>query len=136
MADLTTYEFYTNNFYGDKVSQSDFPKWLSKATDELHYLTNHNIGDSEVVEYSEKIQKAVCSLMDVLFSLDEATKSLADGTNTDNIKSKSSGGESISYGDIKNAYSVAISDSSAKYDLEMEAIKPYLSGTGLLYMGL
>lgn len=136
MADLTTYQFYTGTYYGDSVSETDFPKWLSRATDELNFLTNGNITEDAQTEFSTEIQKAVCVLVDVLYKVDTLGKAADSGTDESNIKSKTSGSESVTYGAIDSAYKKAVSDVKAKRSLEWDAILPYLSNTGLLYWGI
>lgn len=65
--ELTTYEFYKNTYYGEDIEESAFPKWLSRATEKLHYLTYGNITEETYEEYTQPIQKAVCALMDMMF---------------------------------------------------------------------
>jgi hypothetical protein len=136
MADLTTYQFYTGTYYGDSVSEADFPKWLSKATDELHFLTNKNITDEAVVTFSTEIQKAVCALIDVLSKVDALSKAADAGIDEANIKSRTSGGESVTYGSIDSCYKKAVSNTKSLRALEFDVISPYLTGTGLLYWGI
>lgn len=133
---LTTYQFYQNSYYGDSVSQNDFPKWLSRATDELNFLTNGNITDEAQTTFSNEVQKAVCALVDVLYKVDTLGKAADSGVDESNIKSKTSGSESVTYGGVDSAYKKAVTDVKAKRDLEYETIRPYLSNTGLLYWGI
>lgn len=136
MADLTTYEFYTDNYHGDKVSLNDFPKWLTKASFDVDYLTCGNITEESLEEFSENIQMAVCAVVDFLYTIDELQNSMSSGTSEKNIKSITSGGESITYNTVSTANEKALSDPVEKRRLEYEAIRPYLSNTGLLYAGL
>ena len=93
----TTYEFYKDEYYGDSIEESLFPKWESRATDRLDELTYGNITADALEEYSEKIQKATCALADLLYKIDYKTNH-ANDTNGGNVKSMSSGGQSISFG--------------------------------------
>jgi len=135
MADLTTYEFYTDTYYGDTVSETDFPKWLSRATDMLDYLTYGNINDDSIVGFENKVQKAICALMDEMFKVAQAKINASAGQFEGNIKSRSSGGESISYGDVQTVYTKALADNKATIALYYDTVKEYLTGTGLLYAG-
>jgi hypothetical protein len=135
MADLTTYEFYTDTYYGDTVSETDFPKWLSKATDMLDFLTYGNINDVSIVGFEVKVQKAVCALMDEMFKVEQAKDNTVTGEYAGNVKSRSSGGESITYNDVQTVYTKAISDEKAKQTLFYDTVREYLTGTGLLYAG-
>lgn len=135
MENLTTYEFYVNTYYGDAIGESAFPKWLSRATDKLMDLTYGNITEERQAEYDIQIQKATCALMDLLYQLDTATK-IAMAKDETNVKSKSSGGESITYGDTDTLITKVLSDKAAQNRLMYDTVAEYLSGTGLLYAGV
>lgn len=135
MENLTTYEFYTNEYFGDAIEESAFPKWLSRATDKLMYLTYGNITEESRTEYDTQIQKATCALMDLMYQIDTATKT-ATAKDETNVKSKSSGGESITFGDRDTLVTKVLSDKAAQNRLMYDAIAEYLSGTGLLYAGV
>ena len=133
--ELTTYEFYKNTYYGETIEESAFPKWLSRATDKLHYLTYGNITEEAYAEYSTQIQKATCALMDLMFQLDVATKQ-ATAKDETNVKSKSSGSESITFGDKDTAVTKVLADKSAQNRLMQDTIAEYLADTGLMYAGV
>lgn len=135
MENLTTYEFYTGTYYGDTIEESAFPKWLSRATDKLMCLTYGNITEGSRIKYDMQIQKATCALMDLMYQLDVATKT-ATAKDETNVKSKSSGGESITFGDKDTLVTKVLSDKAAQNRLMYDTIAEYLSGTGLLYAGV
>lgn len=135
MENLTTYEFYTTSFYGDTIEESAFPKWLSRATDKLNILTYGNVTEKAVEIYSVPIQKAVCALMDLLYQIDQATQT-ATAKDESNVKSKSSGGESITFGDKDTLITKVLSDKVAQNRLLQDTVSEYLSGTGLMYAGV
>lgn len=132
---MTTYNFYTRKYFGDIVPEDSFEKWESRAVDELNYITGNKI--ETVEEYPENIQKAVCALVDVMYQIDMEMKH--SGTNEDGtgkvVKSKSSGNESISYEVQNSLFTTVLTNTKAQGKLKYEAVRPYLSGTGLLYMG-
>lgn len=132
---LTTYEFYSETYYGDAIEESAFPKWLSKATDKLMYLTYGNITEESLDDYGTEIQKATCALMDLMYQIDAATKTATAKDDT-NVKSKSSGGESITFGDSDTLVTKVLSDKTAQNRLMYDTISEYLSDTGLLYAGV
>jgi hypothetical protein len=41
----TTFEFYTNSYFGDSIKESLFPKWEDRASMKLDQLTYGNIND-------------------------------------------------------------------------------------------
>ena len=135
MRNLTTYEFYKETYCGDIIEESAFSKWLSRATDKLMYLTYGNITEESQTEYDTQIQKAACALADLLFEIDKATKT-ATAKDDSNVKSKSSGGESITFGDSQTLVTKVLSDKTAQDRLMYDTLKEYLSGTGLLYAGV
>ena len=131
----TTYEFYQNEYYGDSIEESLFPKWESRATDRLDELTYGNITEDVLEEYNEKIQKAVCALADLLYKIDFKTNH-ANDTNGGNVKSMSSGGQSISFGSNETLVDKVLNDEVAQNRLCYDTVCAYLSGTGLLYAGI
>lgn len=135
MENLTTYEFYKNTYYGDAIEESAFPKWLSRATDKLMYLTYGNITEENRSEYDTQIQKATCALIDTMYQIDAATKAATAKDDT-NVKSKSSGGESITFGDSDTLVTKVLSDKAAQDRLMYDTISEYLAGTGMLYAGV
>lgn len=135
MDNLTTYEFYINTYYGDAIEKTAFPKWLSRATDKLMSLTYGNITDDALQEHSKEIQKATCALMDLMYEIDQATKT-ATAKDESNVKSKSSGSESVTFGDSDTLVTKVLSDKSAQDRLMYDTISDYLSDTGLLYAGV
>lgn len=135
MESLTTYEFYANTYCGETIEESAFPKWLSRATDKLMMLTYGNITEESRSEYDTQIQKATCALMDLIYQIDLATKTATAKDDT-NVKSKSSGGESITFGDSDTLITKVLSDKAAQDRLMYDTIAEYLTGTGLLYAGV
>lgn len=135
MENLTTYEFYVNTYYGEAIGESAFPKWLSRATDKLMDLTYGNITEERYAQYDIQIQKAACALMDLMYQLDAATRT-ATAKDETNVKSKSSGGESITYGDTDTLITKVLSDKAAQSRLMYDTVAEYLSGTGILYAGV
>lgn len=135
MEDLTIYEFYRDTYYGDTIEESAFPKWLSRATDKLMLVTYGSITEAALTAYSVQIQKAVCALMDLLYELEKA-KQAANAKDSDNIKSRSSGGESVTYAEHETLVSKALSDKAVQNRLFYDTVAEYLSGTGLLYAGV
>lgn len=130
----TTYEFYKDEYYGDSIEESLFPKWEGRATDRLDELTYGNITEDVLEEYGEKIQKSVCALADLLYKIDFKTNH-ANDTNGGNVKSMSSGGQSISFGSNETLVDKVLNDKVAQNRLCYDTVCEYLSGTGLLYAG-
>jgi hypothetical protein len=133
--EYTTYEFYTDEYYGDSVPESSFPKWQSKAAAKLNYICFGHITGEDLEKYGTQIQMATCALVDVLYKL-EVTAAEINDPQKGNIKSINSGVQSISFGSTETEYTLAVSDSGRQMKLMTNAVSEYLSGTGLMYAGL
>lgn len=131
----TTFEFYKKSYYGDSVEESLFPKWEDKATMKLDQLTYGNINDDTRTEFDVRIQKATCALVDLLYQIDYKTAH-ANDAQAGNVKSMSSGGQSISFGNNETLVDKVLNDKVAQNRLCYDTICEYLSGTGLLYAGI
>ena len=131
----TAFEFYRDSYYGDSIEESLFPKWEDRASMKLDQLTYGNINDETQAEFDEKIQKATCALADLLYQIDYKTAHANDPKNG-NVKSMSSGGQSISFGSNETLVDKVLGDKAAQNRLCYDAVCEYLSGTGLLYAGV
>ena len=131
----TTYGFYKEKYYGDSIEESLFPKWEDRAADKLDQMTDGHINDATKTEFDEQIQKATCALADLLYQIDYKTAHANDPKNG-NIKSMSSGGQSISFGSNETAVDKTLGDKAAQNRLCYDAVCEHLSGTGLLYAGV
>ena len=131
----TAFEFYRDSYYGDSIEESLFPKWEDRASMKLDQLTYGNINDDTQAEFDEKIQKATCALADLLYQIDYKTVHANDPKNG-NVKSMSSGGQSISFGSNETLVDKVLGDKAAQNRLCYDAVCEYLSGTGLLYAGV
>lgn len=131
----TTFEFYKNSYYGDSVEESLFPKWEDKASMKLDLLTYGNINDDIRTKFDERIQKATCALVDLLYQIDYKTAH-ANDAQAGNVKAMSSGGQSISFGSNETLVDKVLNDKIAQNRLCYDTICEYLSGTGLLYAGI
>lgn len=131
---LTTYDFYKNTYYGNAIEEAIFSKWEDKASDKLKAYCGENLTDEAIEEYDTKIQKAVCCLADMMYKLDECIAHATDAEKG-NIKSMSSGGQSISFGNNDTVFTAVMADKRAQDRLMLDSIEDYLADTGLLYMG-
>lgn len=159
------YEFYTSSFYGGTVPKSDFLRLAERASDWLDAATfDRVVGSLPSSERSQKkIKKAVCSLVEVLYQLEQAKKQasaaasgsssveVGTGTSTGIVTSVSSGSESISYATPQQAGAsakewsavyAASGDPKQENKLMLDTVRPYLMGVTtdesvpLLYAGM
>ncbi|HAD53658.1 MAG TPA: hypothetical protein DCG10_00455 [Lachnospiraceae bacterium] len=131
----TTYEFYKKEYYGDAIPDTAFPKWNDRASTKLDQLTFGNIDADAITEYGEKIQKATCTLADLMYQIDYKNSHANDET-VANIKSMSSGGRSVSFGSNETLIDKVLGDKTAQIHLFRDTVCEYLAGTGLLYAGV
>lgn len=135
MVSYTTYDFYTNEYFGDLLSESLFSKYVLIASNKLNYLCFGHITEEDIEKYSDEIQRATCALVEVLFKLDKA-KEDAGKMQGGNIKSMSAGGQSVSFGNTETEITMAMNDEKKQYELFRNAIEQYLYKTDLLYAGV
>lgn len=133
--EYTTYDFYKEKYYGDSISESLFPKWMSRAEDKLNQITFNRIDEKVKQQFDERIQKATCALADLLYMIDYKTNH-ANDEKVGNIKSMSSGGQSVSFGSNETLVDKVLGDKVAQNRLCYEIVSEFLSGTGLLYAGV
>ena len=110
MLPTLTHQDYAGDLYRGKLSEDAFYDALPAATARLVELT----GTDVPTRYAEAWKRALCALVDRVGGLDGSGR----------VASETVGSTSITYADAV----IGTTD----YD----AVVPYLSGTGLLYMGL
>ena len=113
MAAYSDFTFYEEVFFGDVLTKENANKWLSRASDAIDMLTFGRLTFAfpKVPEHAEKVQKAVCAVAEALYNIDlqrkaAAAQKLEDGSYRGEVKSVSSGRESISYASVSAAASV------------------------------
>lgn len=145
------YDFYTNTYYGDTLTESNINKWLDRASDYVDTITFHRLESAFPTDEKHvvRVKKAVCAIADALYMIDTQRRAGAaqvgsDGKVTGAIASVSSGRESISYatGSTASVYSaaagsVADADSYTRYVAETYlANVPDANEMNLLYAGV
>lgn len=131
----TTYEFYTNTYYGDSIEESSFTKWNEIASDKLKVFCGTNLTTDTLATYDIEIQKATCCLADILYKLDYAASNATNPT-SGNVKSMSAGGQSVTFGNNDTVITAVLADKRLQDRFMLDSIADYLDGTGLLFMGV
>ena len=132
------YEYYTSSYLGDLITdETVFNKFEVRARAKNDRMCHNRLADGlpEDETLLTKIENAMCAVIDVLYQLDIQKKAALNGDGG-NVKSKSSGSESITYADDKTEITAALESVSAQDRLIYQTALDYLSGTGLLYAGL
>lgn len=134
------YSFYITTFYGDLIPDAEYTKWSNMAKDKLDYVTFNNIPSDYALDegLTVKIKKSECAIAEILYKLNKADS--LSGTSTEGkgkiLKSESAGAVSQSYEVGKTLVEKAVVNITDIDKVAYDTIRPYLSGTGLLYAGL
>lgn len=140
------YEFYKNEYYGDTIAESDFPKWADRASRQIDVFTFRRLLSAYPAdEYTDmQIKLCVCELAQKMMETDKYLK--ASALNEDGhasvVKSVSAGSESITYATGETVYASVIKDEQSRKAFYQSTITEYLSGLTdangicLLYAGV
>lgn len=139
---LVEYDFYKSGYGGSVVdNENSFKNTIRRAENFLNRLTYNRIiamngipgqmigrdfesfSDAEL----EMLKLGLCSLVDAMQRLSVTEEqALAGNTSNNNVKSRSSGGESISYESHKTIYDEALIDEAKKIQLFRGALMEYI----------
>ena len=155
----TDYAFYTNEYYGDVVPETDFPKYADRASDRIDTITFDRLADGLPSDSraNKKVQKAVCSVAEALYQIDSVKNALLNNLGTvetedgkvtgKTVSSVTAGSESITYSTgmsdaSKTVYAQAAMDKKVENILIRQSAGQYLYGVKddkgeyLLYAGI
>lgn len=130
------YEFYITKYFGELVSDTEYPKYELRAREELDYYTRMRIpfiNDGKM----NKVKMCECKLVDLLYSYDQEVKKIKeyeDKSIQGIVASETVGKQSVSYQktvlrDIKTV-------EKERDEMIGKTIRKDLSMTGLLYRGV
>ncbi|WP_050636182.1 hypothetical protein [Candidatus Stoquefichus sp. SB1] len=130
------YEFYTTKYFGELVSDTEYPKYELKARDELNYYTRMRIPFVNE-DKMNKVKMCECKLIDLLYNYDQEVKKIKeyeDKSIQGVVASETVGKQSVSYQkatlrDIKVV-------EKERDEMISKIIRKNLSMTGLLYRGI
>lgn len=89
------YDFYLNTYFGNAISEKDFPRLSTRASDYIRSMT-HGLSDTAGGADLEAVKKASCAVADALLDEEIMTASAFSGEQT--VSSETVGGWSRSYG--------------------------------------
>lgn len=134
------YTFYTEEYYGSKISEEDWPKYGSKASDFMDFATCQSLIDNLPTDTAmeDKIKKATCSVADALKDIDNRRVMTGGaGATSGVIQSIASGGEKITYVTSRLDEVITAGENSTRNYL-YQAMYQYMSGVtddaGNLYL--
>lgn len=115
-----TYEYYTDQYYGTRLTEKEFPRYAKRASAEIDHVTFGRLSNMPDDTIPDAVRDAMCDVADHL----HLYATTADGGV---IASESNDGYSVSYRDT---------GSSAFQKREILAtIRTYLAVTGLMFRG-
>lgn len=142
-------ETFFKEAYGGVVTDGSFKRLLFKAETFLNKRTFGQIIQNESGEYGQMVhgeflpftnqeltalKYGLCGLVEALDKLEKAELQALEGNeNTSNVKSRSSGGESISYEVHKTIYDEAIMDPVKKTELLRSVLMEYVRPEAFRY---
>lgn len=155
----TDYTFYKNEYHGDVVPETDFPKYADRASDRVDEITFDCLADGlpNDSRANKKVQKAVCSVAEALYQIDSIKNTLLSNLGTvetedgkitgKTVSSVTAGSESITYSTgmsdaSKTIYAQAAMDKKVENILIQQIAGRYLYGVAddkgecLLYAGI
>lgn len=155
----TDYAFYKNEYHGDVVPETDFPRYADRASDRIDAITFDRLADGlpSDVRANKKVQKAVCSVAETLYQIGSIKSTLLSNLGTvetedgkvtgKTVSSVTAGSESITYSTgmsdaSKTVYAQAAMDKKVENILVQQSAGQYLYGVKddkgeyLLYAGI
>jgi hypothetical protein len=147
---MVDYDYYNAGFSGTIITDEDeFNRCLKKATVFLNKLTYSQISQNEGGEYGlwhglqfisftdselSMLKNGLCGLTETIYQLSKVeTQSLEGNENNNNIKTRSSGGESISYERQNTVYDEALKDSKKRTALYRSSLMEWIDVDAFRY---
>lgn len=140
------YEFYKNEYFGDTIAESDFPKWADRASRQIDVFTFRRLLSAYPEdEYTDKqIKLCMCELAEKMMETDKYLKASAlnEEGHAATVKSVSAGSESITYTTGETVYASVIKDERSRTAFYRVTLTEYLNGLTdangicLLYVGV
>lgn len=128
----TTFDFYKNTYFGNSITEENFPKVSARASEYIDYLTFNRINDEILQEYSIKIQNSCCAVAEFLNDIDTYNASTSNNSDNRQISSKTVGSISVKYAS-KVSYIESYINDTSKIDTHIyELVSRYLVDTGLM----
>lgn len=123
------YSYYTTTFYGDAIAEADFPKYASRGSEFIDYIT---FGKAKGAADLDEVKKCCCALAEQYQTIDKVRIAASAKVTDDGIiASESVGPHSRSF---RSGVDASQAVSAAEAELGNIA-RRYLLPTGLLYRG-
>lgn len=129
MINYTDYGFYRDTYKGN-MPQDDFDRLITRAS----YEVRKNIFNRNITEYENEVQMATCSVVDILWKIEQLETKKETIMSNRTLKSESVGDYSRTF-DTANVNDIDVQISNQKEKIK-EELRTYLLSTGLLYRGV
>ena len=129
MTEYADYEYYQKSAHGKTVPEDEFLKSALKASVFIKCITHGQVSDSFETDYpqfADEIKLAACAAAEVFFAVDKRRQE-HDGRE---VQAENNDGYSVTYADVQQ-FGVSLGEQMA-----LQAVRPYLIDTGLMYCGV
>lgn len=130
------YSYYTNVYWGDAITEEDWPKMSTRASAFIDYVTT---GRAEKHTDLDAVKNACCALAESYQTIETARKlanqslnSAATSGESGELQSQTVGSWSKTYRSAGSSAVEAMNSAEKTQEALMETAKMYLAGTGLL----
>lgn len=123
------YTYYTDVFYGNVIDEVDYPRYATRASDFIDYMT---MGKAKKNQELDAVKKCCCALAEQYSSINALRIAAAAKVTEDGIVA------SESVGSHSRSFRSGVDGAQAVQAAETELaniVKRYLLPTGLLYRG-
>lgn len=129
MKQYTDYNFYIDKYKGN-MSYDDFDRLITRAS----YEVQRNIFNRDITGYEEEVQMATCSVVDILYKIEQLENKKDTNISGKEVKSESVGPYTRTFNN-STITDIDVEISNQKEKIK-EELRTYLLATGLLYRGV
>ncbi len=129
MKEYADYAYYKEKAHGTDIPKEEFPRAALKASIFIKCITYGRVSDAFEADYpqfSDEVKLAACAAAEVFY---ETEKRLREHGGRE-VQSENNDGYSLTYGDA------AEPGTSLGEQKALQAVRPYLIDTGLMYCGV
>lgn len=129
MIEYANYVYYKEKAHGTQIPEEEFPKAALKASVFIKCVTHGRVSDSfesDYPQYADEIRLATCAAAEIFYETDKRLREHGGRE----VQSENNDGYSVTY------VNVTEQGEPPGEQQAMQAVRPYLIGTGLLYCGV
>lgn len=115
-----TYEYYTDDYFGNAITEQEFPKYARRASAEIDHVTFGRLSKLSEDAISDVVRDCMCDVAERMHYFETAKGS--------DLASENNDGYSVSYRDTGNT-------DTQKHEIHA-TIRTYLAVTGLMFRGI